>query len=257
MYCLGCGNQIPDDAKFCSKCGKQTGSGAAPAPAVAGTGAPQVADSVINRSNIAAVQGDGVGVITGSDVNVTIDKSTTITTDDSKLVAIEDEKRFRELVRRGQDYTRAGGSAIAIYKKKPRDQHLKEAEESYNLALAVIGQLEQHPLLKGRSQEERMKLMEGDIDLQKLISMTFMGLGAIEYFRKNYCKCIESFQRVVNGGIPAGGIQMKETLGVRDGYLKNIRAEDFDAWVNIKKELLKEEINVNELGFFEKRKYKG
>jgi hypothetical protein len=262
MYCAGCGNQLPDDAKFCSKCGKQTGATAAvgAAPALTGNAAgapqPQVADSVVSRSNIATVQGDGVGVITGSDVNVVIDKSTTITADNSKLISIEEEKRFRELVRRGLEYTRAGGIAISIYKKKPRDQHLREAEEGYNGALAVIGQLEQHPILKGKRQEERMRLMEGDIDLQKLISLTYSGMGALEYFRKNYFKCIENFHKVVSGGIPAGGPQMKETLGIRDGYLRNIRAEDFDSWVKIKKELLREQIDVRELSFFEKRKYK-
>jgi len=33
MFCMNCGTQLPDDAKFCLKCGKQMGAIAQPAPA--------------------------------------------------------------------------------------------------------------------------------------------------------------------------------------------------------------------------------
>ena len=260
MFCSDCGSQMPDDSKFCSKCGKPTASSQAPKP----SSSTEISDSVIQRSQIATVQGDGVGNISGSDVNVTIDKrttlvenkmNTTVLQNNAISVTMEEDRDFQALIKQGLEIALRGVQAIYLYKKKPRDKFLVDAQSSYDAAFRVIKQLEEHQKLKGKSPEERMKVLDKEPELQRLYAGVYQGLGALEYFHKNFIKAAETHQEVITKILPANSVFVVECIKVRDSYINNIRSDDFDAWVKIKKDVLKEPIDVNSLSFFEKRKY--
>ncbi len=52
IYCVKCGTSLPDDAKFCSKCGATVGGGGAPAaaPAAAPTDRAPLAAPRVSRN---------------------------------------------------------------------------------------------------------------------------------------------------------------------------------------------------------------
>jgi hypothetical protein len=208
MFCKECGNALPDDAKFCMKCGKPTGG-----IVVQGTTGP---------------------------------------------LSSEQDAQFHEAVKMGLEIATRGAKGIYLYKKNPpnKDKYLVEADSSYASALGVLKQLDDNPKLKGKTPQQRFEAIANDLEYQRFFAAVYQGLGALEYFHKNNVKCIENFQVAINGGLPPNSVFVNETKKIQDGYMANIRAEDFESWVKIKRDILKEPINVNELGFFEKRKYK-
>jgi len=207
MFCKECGNALPDDAKFCMKCGKPVGG--------------------------IVVQGS-----TGP-------------------VSSEQDTQFHQSVKMGLDVATRGAQGIYLYKKNPpnRDKYLVQAEDSYQSAFGILKQLDDNPKLKGKTPAQKHEAIANDLEYQRFFAAVYQGLGAVEYFHKHYVLCIENFQVVISGGLPPTSTFVNETIKIREGYMGNIRAEDFDSWVKIKQEVLKEPIDVNQLGFFEKRKY--
>ena len=172
-------------------------------------------------------------------------------------VSSEQDTQFHDAVKMGLEIATRGAKGIFLYKKNPpnRDKYLLEAKSSYQAALAVLKQLDDNPKLKGKTTQQRFEALANDLEYQRFFAAVYQGLGALEYFHKNNIKCIENFQVPINGGLPPNSAFVIETMKIREGYMANIRAEDFDSWVKIKRDILKEPIDVKELGFFEKRKY--
>ncbi len=51
-FCTNCGNTMPDDSKFCAKCGQQTGAPAGATPQAAYQASPQALDYAIQGDNL-------------------------------------------------------------------------------------------------------------------------------------------------------------------------------------------------------------
>jgi len=204
MFCTFCGANIPDDAKFCSKCGK---------PTVQGSPTPQEASVASNAQEM---------------------------------------DQLRDLVKHGLEYSKNGARVMAEYNKWAKEKWLVEAENSYSKAQSFLNQIEELPMVKGRSAAERQALMVKEFEYQRFVVQIGTGLTTVDFYRKKYAQAVERAHRLLTETLPNDSVFIKDVTALRAQVLAEVRSKDFALWKTIRKDIMKDEVRPEELSFGEK-----